>query len=94
MANLTLAPEEDDPNASSNISSRVATGMRVDDPMTFSGMQRLHSRFDPSKVGFGIVAPWLISEQARRTKDGGRGLPTEVGLDGKTRDFNVRKEQE
>jgi len=66
MANLTLAPEDDDSYAALNLPSstrRQIEGIKL--PET----QKLHGCFDPQKVGFGILAPWPGTELAVRTKE-------------------------
>jgi hypothetical protein len=48
MANLTLAPEDDESDFSLPQKPSPA-------PV---GLQRFHLCFDPEKVGFGIISPW------------------------------------
>ena len=69
MANLTLAPEEDDPLFSLGLNSGISTRKCVDEPKLPTELQRLRGQFDPQKVGFGLIAPWPGTEQAVRTKE-------------------------
>jgi hypothetical protein len=68
MANLTLAPEDDDSGLRhSNNVERSADTYAVDSNRQ-SELQQLRFRFDPHKVGFGIL-PWPGTDQPRQAKD-------------------------
>jgi hypothetical protein len=69
MANLTLAPEEDEPLFSLNLEHRFTKREQIDARKMPMELRRLHGQFDPQKVGFGIIAPWPGTEQAIRTKE-------------------------
>jgi hypothetical protein len=69
MANLTLAPEEDDPLFSLGLNSGISTRKCVDEPKLPTELQRLRGQFDPQKVGFGLIAPWPGTDQAIKFSD-------------------------
>jgi hypothetical protein len=79
MANLTLAPEDDDPDFPRGHdvrpSPREATDpMRQVKPLTF------HDRFDPHKIGFGLL-PWP-GVDASGTRGDNVGIAIQYLMDG------------
>jgi hypothetical protein len=66
MANLTLAPEDDNSDLRHN--AGLSAPNSADDSNRQSEMQQLLFRFNPHKVGFGIL-PWPGTEQPRAAKD-------------------------
>lgn len=75
MANLTLAPEDDDPDFL--ISQKTGSG-------SLTELQRLHLHFSPDKVGFGLTSPWPGLEQMLGV-DGNAIKCTEMSQDKKDR---------
>lgn len=69
MANLTLAPEDDDSHSPLDRKLGPSPRRVADDSTLSTEMQRLRGQFDPKKVGFGILAPWPGTEQAIRAKE-------------------------
>jgi hypothetical protein len=67
MANLTLAPEDDNPDfrdsSTFELSEVVSDGS---DQRT--ELERLRFRFNPHQVGFGIL-PWPGTDHPRQVKD-------------------------
>jgi hypothetical protein len=61
MTHTTLAPEGDDPHPVDLKSRRGAKAP--------TEAQTLLFRFDPKKVGFGILAPWPGGDQGLRIKE-------------------------
>jgi hypothetical protein len=68
MANLTLAPEDDDSDLRHGDNLGQSAGNHAVDSNRQSELKQLQFRFDPHKVGFGIL-PWPGTEQPRQTKD-------------------------
>ena len=58
MANLTLAPEEDDPLSLFSFESGHSPQRSVANEEPSTEVQRIELHFDPQKVGFGIIDPW------------------------------------
>jgi hypothetical protein len=98
MANLTLAPEEDDPLFALGLNPGLSGRKPVDEPKLPAELQRLRVQFDPQKVGFGIIAPWPVTDHAVRPKERASSLDTtdrndaDCGRADRTGD--PRKEQE
>ena len=67
MANLTLAPE-DDPDFPEGHTFKLFAGEHGDDSSQRTELQDLRIRFNPHKVGFGIL-PWPGVSQAFNGKD-------------------------
>jgi hypothetical protein len=67
MANLTLAPEDD--NSDLRHGDNVGlTGTKANDCNPQSELQKIRFRFNPHKVGFGIL-PWPGTEQPKPAKN-------------------------
>jgi hypothetical protein len=67
MANLTLAPEDDNPDFRRD-NTKLSAGSHANDSNQQSELQKLRLRFNPNKVGFGIL-PWPGTDQPRQIKD-------------------------
>ena len=68
MSNLTLAPEEDDPQSplSNGLGSSPLGHTREATQAT--ELENFRSRFDPKKVGFGLL-PWPGTEDRTEEED-------------------------
>jgi len=58
MPNLLLAPEDDDSDLPLDHNLGSSPSNNVPTSKSPTEVERLHVRFDPQKVGFGIVPPW------------------------------------
>jgi hypothetical protein len=58
MANLTLAPEDDDSFSDSPHNLGASLREHLAEQELSTEMQRVGGRFDLQKVGFGIIDPW------------------------------------
>jgi hypothetical protein len=68
MTNLTLAPEDDDSDLRHGDNVGQSVGTQAVDSNRQSELKQLRFRFDPHKVGFGIL-PWPGTDQPKQAKD-------------------------
>lgn len=66
MPNLTLAPEEDDPRFPNGLRPSPLSHKR--EPHQATELQELKVRFDPAKIGFGIL-PWPATADTSEATD-------------------------